>query len=125
MSVSSLPCLLSFILFTLGLLRVAGFVVTPRPIIENGTYINPELGEYHARLRILSRSCRDIKENFGATRGERFPSMTQAAQQQIKLFLHIKGNILTYWLMTSFLVFFYSVSNIRCCILLLQMASIS
>ncbi|XP_027018872.2 intelectin 3 [Tachysurus fulvidraco] len=44
-----------------------GGVITPKPIIENGTYINPELGKYHARLRTISRSCRDIKEKFGAT----------------------------------------------------------
>nr|XP_055050808.1 intelectin 3 [Misgurnus anguillicaudatus] len=41
--------------------------VTPRPITINGTYINPELGKYHAKLRILSQSCLDIKEKYGAT----------------------------------------------------------
>ncbi|KAI5103475.1 intelectin 3 precursor, partial [Silurus meridionalis] len=41
--------------------------VTPKPIIVNGTYLNPELGKYHARLRTISRSCLDIKENFGVT----------------------------------------------------------
>ncbi|XP_030640577.1 intelectin isoform X2 [Chanos chanos] len=38
--------------------------VTPRPIIHNGSYINPELGRYHARLRVLSRSCKDIKDKY-------------------------------------------------------------
>lgn len=44
-----------------------GAVLTPKPIIENGVYINPELGKYHARLRTLSRSCKDIKEKFNTT----------------------------------------------------------
>ncbi|NP_001187176.1 intelectin 3 precursor [Ictalurus punctatus] len=46
---------------------ISGGVVTVKPILANGTYLNPELGKYHARLRSLSRSCRDIKEKFGGT----------------------------------------------------------
>lgn len=111
-------------LFTLGPLHVAGEGVTPKPIVVNGTYINPELGKYHARLRTLSRSCRDIKEKFGATTGENFPSITQGDTQQAELFIHIKGNILTYCLMSNFLVFLNSVSNIKCPIVL-QMVSIT
>ena len=41
--------------------------VTPKPILINGTYINPELGNYHARLRSLARSCLEIKEKHGGT----------------------------------------------------------
>ncbi|TSK14883.1 Intelectin [Bagarius yarrelli] len=47
--------------------HVVRAVITPKPIIENGVYINPELGKYHARLRTLSQSCKDIKEKFEAT----------------------------------------------------------
>ncbi|TRY81336.1 hypothetical protein DNTS_029762 [Danionella cerebrum] len=48
------------------LLGVRG-AVTPKPIILNGTYINPELGKYHARLRSIAQSCLEIKEKHGAT----------------------------------------------------------
>ncbi|XP_051505493.1 intelectin-like [Myxocyprinus asiaticus] len=41
--------------------------VTPKPIIVNGTYINPELGKYHARLRTLAQSCLDIKEKYNVS----------------------------------------------------------
>ncbi|XP_062873748.1 intelectin-like [Trichomycterus rosablanca] len=53
----------------MGLMNVVEGHVTPKPIIKNdGTYINPELGKYHARLRTLSRSCRVIREKFNATK---------------------------------------------------------
>ncbi|KAG9281791.1 intelectin-like [Astyanax mexicanus] len=45
---------------------VTGEKVTVKPILINDTYINPELGKYHARLRSLSQSCKDIKEKFEA-----------------------------------------------------------
>ncbi|XP_067312856.1 LOW QUALITY PROTEIN: intelectin 3 [Pseudorasbora parva] len=41
---------------------VLGTPVTPKPIIINGSYVNPELGKYHARLRSLARSCLEIRE---------------------------------------------------------------
>ena len=53
-----------------GPLYVMGEEITVKPILVNGTYINPELGKYHARLRTLSQSCRDIKEKYKATTGE-------------------------------------------------------
>ncbi|KAI4895256.1 hypothetical protein NFI96_000433 [Prochilodus magdalenae] len=52
---------------TEGPLYVMGEEITVKPILVNGTYINPELGKYHARLRTLSQSCRDIKEKYKAT----------------------------------------------------------
>ncbi|KAK2890558.1 hypothetical protein QQF64_006658 [Cirrhinus molitorella] len=65
--------MLRFIFFLMCLLQLrhtmlgAMGAVTPKPIIINGTYLNPELGKYHARLRSLARSCLDIKEKHGAT----------------------------------------------------------
>lgn len=61
-----LRCLFVFVCLLHTMLGVMG-AVTPKPIIINGTYINPELGKYHARLRSIARSCLQIKENHGAT----------------------------------------------------------
>ncbi|XP_056608004.1 intelectin 3 [Triplophysa dalaica] len=63
--------MLHFVFFLMCFLHTGLHVlgnVTPKPIIVNGTYINPELGKYHARLRTLGRSCLDIKEKYGASR---------------------------------------------------------
>ncbi|KAK7138483.1 hypothetical protein R3I94_013952 [Phoxinus phoxinus] len=46
---------------------VLGAAISPKPIIINGTYINPELGKYHARLRTLARSCLEIRDKHGVT----------------------------------------------------------
>ncbi|XP_066530902.1 intelectin-like [Hoplias malabaricus] len=62
-----LPLHHRFLCFT-GPLHVTAEVVTVKPIHVNNTYINPELGKYHARLRSISHSCRDIKDKFGANK---------------------------------------------------------
>lgn len=76
--------------------------VTPKPIIINGTYVNPELGKYHARLRTIARSCLDIKEKYGASQSKCKPShiMDLMVRMGFVLFL-IKARMVSvglYWL---------------------------
>ncbi|XP_043112419.1 intelectin 3 isoform X2 [Puntigrus tetrazona] len=76
--------MLRFIFFLMCLLQLKHTMlsvtgaVTPKPIIVNGTYMNPELGRYHARLRNLARSCLDIKEKHNGAQDGMYVLTTES-----------------------------------------------
>nr|ADK27721.1 intelectin [Hypophthalmichthys nobilis] len=67
-----------FLMCLLHLKYTISVAVTVKPIIINGTYINPELGKYHARLRSLTHSCLEIKEKHGGTQDGMYMLTTES-----------------------------------------------